>query len=415
MTSDPAAQLAYYLWRFPLTSETFIQREIASLGADGRPPLLFADAPGEDEQLTPAAQALARETHYLLPISPTQVAGALAGLVHRPGRLWQALFLALRVPLPEAPGLAARLRIFAKAAVLARHLAAAGVRRGHCPWADTNAFVLRLAALLLDLPYSVQARAHDIHRGDRLPGLAERLAGARLIVTNCDYNRRHLQALCGPRLSARLVVNRNGVDPGRFPALPLRTHPVPLRLLCVARLIEQKGLAHLLLACARLLREGRELACDIIGAPELPLYAGCWQRLQTLHRRLGLGERVRFLGPQPFDAVLAAHARADLFVLPCVIARDGSRDITPNALIEAMASGLPVISTRMEPIPEIVDHDHDGLLVEPGDSRALSRAVAALADDYPRRLRLGRAARAKVAERFDIHRNGARLTRLLCT
>jgi glycosyltransferase involved in cell wall biosynthesis len=127
--------------------------------------------------------------------------------------------------------------------------------------------------------------------------------------------------------------------------------------------------------------------------------------LRKLHTALGLESTVTFRGAQPLAAVLAAYRRSDVFVLPCVRARSGSHDITPNALIEAMAMKLAVVSTTSGAIPEIVEDGVDGVLVEPNDERALAGAIRGLLDDPERRRALGEAARRKVVERFDIARN----------
>jgi glycosyltransferase involved in cell wall biosynthesis len=103
--------------------------------------------------------------------------------------------------------------------------------------------------------------------------------------------------------------------------------------------------------------------------------------------------------------VLESYRTADVFVLPCVVAEDGSRDITPNALIEAMAMRLPVVSTNVTAIPEIVDDGVSGLLVPPRDENALAAALIRLSKDPPLRRRLGKNARSKVEPQFDIGMN----------
>jgi glycosyltransferase involved in cell wall biosynthesis len=110
---------------------------------------------------------------------------------------------------------------------------------------------------------------------------------------------------------------------------------------------------------------------------------------------------VRFIGARPLADVLDRMRHADLFVLPCVIASDGSRDITPNALIEAMAMGLPVVSTAIGGVPEIVEDGVSGLIVPPGDAAALAGALEALIRDPERSAALGAAARRRVETKFD--------------
>ena len=227
------------------------------------------------------------------------------------------------------------------------------------------------------------------------------------------HPRIHRYAAVTPTLAERLSVEYalapervrvvpNGVDLERFavPARPPRATG-PVTILCVARLIEQKGLVHLLDACRELERRGVDFVCDVVGGPEEPLYTTYHLELKRRHRRLGLARRVRFAGAQPLAEVLERMRRADLFVLPCVIAADGSRDITPNALIEAMAMGLPVVSTAIGGVPEIVEHGVSGLVVPPADASALADALEALVRDPQRSAALGAAARLRVEAKFD--------------
>jgi len=110
--------------------------------------------------------------------------------------------------------------------------------------------------------------------------------------------------------------------------------------------------------------------------------------------------------------VLGMYRVADIFVLPCVVAADGSRDITPNALIEAMAMQLPVVSTAVGGVPEIVEHGVSGLVVPPGNVAAFADAIAALIRDPDRAALMGVAARRRVEEKFDIAKNIQRYVEL---
>jgi glycosyltransferase involved in cell wall biosynthesis len=107
--------------------------------------------------------------------------------------------------------------------------------------------------------------------------------------------------------------------------------------------------------------------------------------------------------------VRLAYERASIFVLPCVVAADGDRDGLPNVLLEAMASGIPVVSTSVVGIPELIDSERDGLVVPPNNARALASALERLLVDPYLRDRLAQAARAKIEERFSIDRNVDRL------
>jgi len=114
---------------------------------------------------------------------------------------------------------------------------------------------------------------------------------------------------------------------------------------------------------------------------------------------------VFFSGAQPFLGILERYKAADIFVLPCVIAEDGSRDITPNALIEAMAMKLPVISTAVTGVPEIAEDGVSGLLVPPHDSQSLADAIIRFIQDEDLRINLGNEARKQIERRFDVTQN----------
>jgi colanic acid/amylovoran biosynthesis glycosyltransferase len=273
--------------------------------------------------------------------------------------------------------------------------------------------VAKIAARLLRIPYSVHVRAHEIYSQPFNCSLKDNLEGARFIVTNSTYNESHLRPLLGSQANGRLHVIYNGLELDSFQPSPRQPAPgALLTILSVGRLVEQKGLHTLLKACRILKERGILFCCEIIGGPQEELDANTYVLLKKLHRQLNLTDTVRFLGAQAFAQVMDAYLRADIFVLPCIIASDGSRDVTPNALLEAMAMELPVISTPVGAIREIVDDGLNGLLIPPNDENALADALEVLALDPELRGRIGKAARAKIENRFDIQKNMTRYAAL---
>jgi glycosyltransferase involved in cell wall biosynthesis len=241
--------VGYVIWHYPTLSETFIRREIHALrrlgaGAGGIVVDVLADGPDAPD-LDPDPPSPRGETAYLEP--------------HRIHRLRRfALRLFLRHPLrfinlalylvTHRYGPRKRLQNdfldFRRAVELARLAEERGVTHLHAPWADAHAVLARVAARLLDLPYSVQARAHEIHSETFNVGLREKLDGARFIVTNSRFNEGHLRGLLGQEAAARLHVIFNGVQLIQFepspPPAPLDSSR-PIRLLSVGRLVEQTG------------------------------------------------------------------------------------------------------------------------------------------------------------------------------
>ena len=120
---------------------------------------------------------------------------------------------------------------------------------------------------------------------------------------------------------------------------------------------------------------------------------------------LGLEQHVALLGAQTHEEVIDAYRRAWVFVLPCVVGDDGDRDGIPNVILEAMAMGRPVVSTRHFGIPEVVEHEVTGLLVRPADATGLADALAQVLEDPAAAARMGERGRAVVVDRFDVEQN----------
>jgi colanic acid/amylovoran biosynthesis glycosyltransferase len=194
--------------------------------------------------------------------------------------------------------------------------------------------------------------------------------------------------------AARVHRIYNGLDLDQFPYESPEHRPA--RIVTVGRLVEKKGVADLVEACAVL--HGRAVAfhCDIVGTGPLE------PELRDLIRRLGLEERVRLLGPRPRSEVIAHVRRAAVFA-------DGDRDGLPTVLVEAMALGTPCVSTDVTGIPELLRPDDGGLIVPQHDPRALATALERLLADPALRVRLATRARRRVEAEFDIRRTTARL------
>ena len=250
-----------------------------------------------------------------------------------------------------------------------------------------------LASSLSGIPFSFTAHAVDLYKDNvSRDDLARKAAAARFVVTVSRYNLEFLESLA-PGVRDKLVLARCGIDLDRFAPRPLP--PQPSRMLCVARLIAKKGVGTLIEACRLLRDRGVALECEIVG--EGPLR----RKLEAQVREAGLGDLVRLTGPATQLAVRERYAAAHLFVLPCIIAPDGDRDGLPIAILEALACGLPVISTPVAGIPEVLRDGANALLVPPGDPPALADAVARLLSDPPLYHRLAANARASVEPRFD--------------
>jgi glycosyltransferase involved in cell wall biosynthesis len=266
--------------------------------------------------------------------------------------------------------------------------------------------VARYAANLRDLPFSISAHAKDVWT---IPDWEkrEKLAACSWLVTCSRLNLEHLRSLV-PDADIELVYH--GLDLDRFPPPgrglgPDGRDPVqPVRIVCVARAVEKKGLDVVLAALARL-PAGLHWRFEHLGGGPL------MGPLKEAAERLGLADRIAWQGIATRVEVIAALRRADLFCLASRIAGDGDRDGLPNVIMEAMAEELPVVATEVAAIPEIVQDGITGRLVPPEAPDRLAAAIAALAAVPEQRLAMGRAGRKRLVEHFALERGIARLAR----
>lgn len=258
-----------------------------------------------------------------------------------------------------------------------------GFHHVHAHFATAAAEVARDAAALSGVTFSVTAHAKDIFHEDNTEQLPRRVAGAATVVTVSEYNVRHLADVM-PTQRVRFVPNGLPM-PGA--AVPSPDGPV----LCVARLVPKKGIDVLIRAMA-VLQTPRSL--EIVGD------GTCRADLERLTTELGLDDRVRFLGALTSADVDEAYRRCALVALPCRIDADGDRDGMPTVLVEAMARAVPVVSTDVVGIDELVQNGQSGLLVPPEDPAALAAAIDQLLGDPDGASAMGRHGREHVLDAF---------------
>lgn len=394
-----------YLGRIlPTLSETFVVREVAAHWRLGLPVRLFSLYPPEDPAMHPEIRDLSLPlTTLWQPSRPAFWTAHLHYLQRRPRLYRQCWQDFLRHPDSRGPARRRCLLFLLVSPYAARCLETQGIKHLHAHFANTAASVALGAATLAGIPWSFTAHAYDVFVDTLLLDL--KLRRAAFVATVSNFHVQYLREHFPGARQARLEVIRYGLDPDLFP-FQLRPRREPPVILAVGRLVATKGFHTLIAALARLRRQGLQPRCRIIGeGPERP-------SLTTQIARLGLADQVELLGRQLPAAVKAAYDQADLLVMPSCV-KNNDRDGIPNVLLEAMALGVPVISTWVSGIPELVRPEATGLLVPPEDPAALAEAIARLLQDPELAHRLARSARQLVETEFNIYRSAARLQELL--
>ncbi|HET6380042.1 MAG TPA: glycosyltransferase [candidate division Zixibacteria bacterium] len=398
--SGAPLRLTYLHGRYPVLTETFIDREIQGL-LDRGVDLEIVSIRPPDDRLSPAQQALRERVTYLLPASVGKVLAANAWALFRHPRTYVSTLVWL---LTRDHGGEPRYRtaLHFEAGVYAAWVLRnrAGVHI-HAHFVDRAATVALVAARFLGTTYSVTAHAREIYVKPVL--LAERIGQAAFAVTCTEYNRAHLERELGTDVTSRLIRLYHGIPMETYANRDGRQLVEPPLILSVAQLWERKGLRYLIEACALLRDRGTAFCCEIVG--DGPQRGELQARID--HHRLGA--QVTITGPMPHPEVLERYRRAAVFVLPCVVTDEGDRDGIPNVILEALASSLPVVTTMVSGIPEVVRDGETGRAVPERDPEALADAIAAILAEPAAALAMAERGRRLVESEFDVDRNVDRL------
>jgi glycosyltransferase involved in cell wall biosynthesis len=397
-------RVAYLTSRFPKLTETFILYEILELERQGVAVEIFPLVRERAATMHAEAAALAARAFDGPPFAPQTALAQVAWLGRNPQTYLSAWRDAVQGNLGSPKFLLRALAVVPQAALFAQECLRRGVQHVHAHWATHPTLAAYVINRLTGIPFSFTAHAHDIYVERAM--LEEKIRAASFVVTISDYNRRLLAELYGPAAAAKIQVIHCGVDLRVFTP-PAAAPDGPLTMLCVGSLQEKKGQRYLIEACGALARAGRDVRCLLVGEGETR------SALEALIAQHGLSGRVQLLGAQPRDRVQALLAEAHLAVLPSISTSSGRQEGIPVALMEAMAMGLPVVATRISGVPELVEHEVNGLLVSDRDVPALAAAIARLADDPALRERFGAAGRATVERAFELRRCAAELRALL--
>jgi glycosyltransferase involved in cell wall biosynthesis len=399
MLSETAPRIGYVVKVYPRFSETFIVTEILAREARGEAIAVFSLRPTDDTRFHPElARVQAPVFHLARPSKPSTLWAALRDAGGDP-----ALAGAVAAHLDDL--LTADVDDAVQAVLLAAAARRERITHLHAHFASVATTVARLASLLTGIPYSFTAHAKDLfHESVDHRDLSRKFSGAAFAVTVSDYNLAFLRGTIPGAADVHRLYNGLELDRFRFRPRPPRRGP--LRIAAVGRLVAKKGFDVLIDAVAALRAEGVDVTADLAGAGELA------DELAAHVERAGLADRIRLVGPLPQHEVARLLAESDVFVAPCVVSADGNADGLPTVLLEAMATGIPCISTDVTGIPEVVRDGDTGVLCRAGSVDDLVVALRGFADGTTDAAALAARARHLVEERFDSRRQAADLAAL---
>lgn len=414
-------KVAYIVSRFPKLTETFVLFEILAIEKRGITvellPLMKARncsthpegaslagktlellrRPQPNSQMHPEARPLVNRAHFVSWYGWTVFMAQVFFLSRSPWAYMAALGTVIRHAWGSANFLLGGLVLFPKAVYFARRTMELGITHVHAHFANHPTTAALIIHRLTGISYSFTAHGSDIQADQHM--LAKKVAAAEFVVTVSNYNKELLIKECGERYRNRINVTRCGVDTQFFQPTLSRKRSSRLNIICVGTLYEVKGQIHVIEACALLRQRGVDFCCHLVGDGPLR------EQLQDRARRLEVDESVCFHGKLVRSELVDLLREMDVLCAPSVPARDGRREGIPVALMEAMASGLPVVASEISGIPELVQHYQTGLLVPPRDAKSLADALQHLHDHEALRRRLSRAGRETIVREYDLDKN----------
>ena len=391
------ALFAYLFERFPSFGQTFCYREVAELYRQGITPPIFSIRNPKDEPPQDWDTRIVRDVHYL----PEEK--ELLEEVQRASKK-RRLSPAIIAALDEWGRRTDFLRLY-QAVYVGLRLQDLGIDHVHAHFAGMAARTAFWIAKFFPITFSFTAHANDIFAPRNFEiGLEKLIQTARLIITETDYSEKFLRERF-PEHADRIHRIYNGLNLAEFGHANFSSDP-PM-IVAIGRLIPKKGFANLIRACALLVEHGRPFRCEIFGDGPLE------SQLRGQVEESGLQEFVQLPGPKPQHELRERLARASVFVLPSVPEAEGGMDNLPTVIMEAMATGLPVVSTRIGGIPEMVIDNETGFLMRPDDPVALADAIEKVINDRSLGQKLGQAGHGRAQKLFSIEKNVRDLCALL--
>ena len=393
-------KVAYIMSGFPLISETFILYEILAMEQLGVTIEIYPLRRRRESVVHPEAERLVERAHFHPLLSLSILRAQWHFIRHRRLAYFKVLAEVLRGTFGNAKFFIKGLASFPKSVRFAYEMQRLGVTHVHAHFATHPALSALIIRRLTGIPFSFTAHGSDLHVERRM--LDKKVEVAAFAVTISSYNEELMAKECGEDARGKIHVIHCGVDPEVFAVRSRTNKDRPFQILCIGSFREVKGHKYLVEACEILHQRRVDFVCHLVGDGPLQ------RRIESQIGKAGLQNKILLHGARPRGEIVTMLAEADTMVLASVPTKDGRREGIPVVLMEAMASGLPVVASELSGIPELVDHGRSGLLVPPRDPYAIADALERLNEDLALRHQMGIAGREKVEREFNLHISAAK-------
>ena len=384
-------KIAYIVTLFPCWSETFILREIQELAILGKEVLIFSLKPASEKLVHENAKQFIPFTFYPKPVKA--IFSTFYAALHHPNKFVKLILKLLIGGIKHPVMLTKTLLMLPIVFRFAEIMKTQDVSHIHAHWATYPSTAAWIIHEFTGIQFSFTAHAHDIWL--EKPYLEEKIEDSKFVATISRYNKNYLTRLYGENTRKKLKIVHCGINPESFESKEKCPNGT-IELITVGRFDRIKGFEYLIDACEILKNDNITFHLSMIGEGELK------PKLVKKAKELGLDSLISFIGAMSQDALKKRMAQSDIFVLPSVQAEDGDQDGIPVVLMEAMAMNIPVISTMVSGIPELVIDKQTGLLIDSRNSKKISEAIIAyVKDPYLRRFCASQG-RKYVAAHFNI-------------
>jgi glycosyltransferase involved in cell wall biosynthesis len=417
--SSSNKQIGYLLRSYPRLSQTFILNEILALEKIGISIQIFALTNPHEKVVQRQVDQVLAPVHYLdEDIQPRSLWKTLKESVgvarlHFKGYLRSLFYIAANKEIDQGYIASNRWECFLQAIhlmyLLIQNERSTGKKLDHlhAHFAHDPTLIAYLVHSITGIPFSFTAHARDLYQVPEKV-LIDRIHRASAVITCCRANLEYLNQIA-PSQQSKFSLVYHGVNLKEFRSVSkpdVSSIPGYPLILSVGRLVEKKGFHDLLQALLLVKKRGEPFQCAIYGDGPLCLPLKEWIEEH------GMTGEILLKGDCTQQELISIYQNATLFILAPVQTEDGDRDGIPNVLLEAMAVGLPVITTEVAGIPELVENNRNGLLYQPHDVEGISSGIIELLRNADKRGQLGAAASKKVTEKFDITQAAMRLKTL---